>query len=153
MISFIAVEGTPLPKGRRKLRRWLQRIAEDYGVRSLDLSYAFGSSEWMAELNQKHLGHKGDTDILTFDYGAPQATRGLSRGGPYRRTIIHGECCISPHRVKLQSVRWSNSDQEEMRRVLVHGLLHLIGFDDKKSEDQKLMREAEDRALVIFDSL
>jgi rRNA maturation RNase YbeY len=64
-----------------------------------------------------------------------------------------GECCICPDRVAKQSAEWGSTSQEEMRRVMVHGLLHLVGYDDKNSEDQKQMREAEDRALAIFASL
>jgi len=168
MISFVSVEETPLPQGRRKLRQWLERIAKDYGVEGLELSYAFGPSGWMADLNMKHLGHEGDTDILTFDYGegaseerntgkllAPQfgpsdINRRLS---PLGRVTIMGECCICPERVTMQSADWGSTPQEEMHRVMVHGLLHLVGYDDKNSEDQKQMREAEDRALAIFASL
>ncbi|MFM7588799.1 MAG: rRNA maturation RNase YbeY [Bacteroidota bacterium] len=168
MISFVSVEETPLPQGRRKLRQWLERIAKDYGVEGLELSYAFGPSGWMADLNMKHLGHEGDTDILTFDYGegisVEPNTRELlpsqfvpsdpdRRLSPFGRVIILGECCICPERVAKQSADWGSTPQEEMHRVMVHGLLHLVGYDDKNSEDQKQMREAEDRALAIFASL
>jgi len=168
MISFISVEETPLPQGRRKLRQWLERIAKDYGVEGLELSYAFGPSGWMADLNMKHLGHEGDTDILTFDYGEgiseERNTRELlapqfgpsdpdRRLSPFGRVTIMGECCICPERVTKQSADWGSTPQEEMHRVMVHGLLHLVGYDDKNSENQKQMREAEDRALAIFASL
>lgn len=158
MISFVAIDGAPLPGERRKLRQWLLRVASDYGVLSLDLSYAFGSSVWMADLNARHLGHEGDTDILTFDYSDPSWAQGSQRAnarhlGRRDRRAIKGECCISSSRVKAQSADWGNTPEEEMRRVLVHGLLHLIGFDDMKPEDQKRMREAEDEALAIFASL
>ena len=178
MISFVSVEETPLPQGRRKLRQWLERIAKDYGVEGLELSYAFGPSGWMADLNMKHLGHEGDTDILTFDYGEGYSGEGISGEGisverntgellpsqfvpsdpdrrlsPFGRVTILGECCICPERVAKQSADWGSTSQEEMRRVMVHGLLHLVGYDDKNSEDQKQMREAEDRALAIFASL
>jgi len=173
MISFVSVEETPLPQGRRKLRQWLERIAKDYGVEGLELSYAFGPSGWMADLNMKHLGHEGDTDILTFDYGEGYSEEGISeerntgellapqfgpsdpdrRLSPFGRVTILGECCICPERVAKQSADWGSTSQEEMRRVMVHGLLHLVGYDDKNSEDQKQMREAEDRALAIFASL
>jgi rRNA maturation RNase YbeY len=178
MISFVSVEETPLPQGRRKLRQWLERIAQGYRVEDLELSYAFGPSEWMADLNMRHLGHEGDTDILTFDYGERYSGEGHSREGiseerntgelltppfgpsdpdrglsPFGRVAIMGECCICPDRVAKQSAEWGSTPQEEMRRVLVHGLLHLVGYDDKNLEDQKQMREAEDRALAIFASL
>ncbi len=173
MISFVSVEETPLPQGRRKLRQWLERIAQEYGVEDLELSYAFGPSGWMADLNMRHLEHEGDTDILTFDYGEGHSREGISevrntgelltppfgpsdpdRGlSPFGRVTIMGECCICPDRVAKQSAEWGSTSQEEMRRVLVHGLLHLVGYDDKNLEDQKQMREAEDRALAIFASL
>ncbi|MFM7911167.1 MAG: rRNA maturation RNase YbeY [Bacteroidota bacterium] len=155
------------------MRQWLVRIAKDYGVEGLELSYAFGPSGWMADLNMKHLGHEGDTDILTFDYGEEYSREGISEErntgellapqfgpsdpdlqlSPFGRVTILGECCICPERVTKQSVDWGSTPQEEMRRVMVHGLLHLVGYDDKNSEDLKQMREAEDRALAIFASL
>jgi rRNA maturation RNase YbeY len=157
MISFVSVDGSPLPKERKKLRKWLKGIAEGYGVKFLDISFAFGNPDWMADLNWRHLGHHGDTDILTFDYELSKpvavATNVMLPSPKQIRIIIRGECCICPLRVKTQSADWGSSEQEEMRRVLVHGLLHLIGFDDKKTTDQKLMREAEDHALAIFASL
>ncbi|MBM3911989.1 MAG: rRNA maturation RNase YbeY [Sphingomonadales bacterium] len=163
MISFVSVEETPLPQGRRKLRQWLEKIAEDYGVKGPELSYAFGPSGWMADLNMRHLGHEGDTDILTFDYGERNTGGSLALQdglsdrathlNPFGRVTVWGECCICPERVTKQSADWGSTPQEEMRRVMVHGLLHLIGYDDKNSEDQKQMREAEDRALAIFASL
>lgn len=163
MISFVSVEETPLPQGRRKLRQWLERIAQEYGVEGLELSYAFGPPEWMADLNMRHLGHEGDTDILTFDYGdrysggpkAPQASPSdqVKPLRPFGRVTIWGECCICPDRVAKQSAEWGSTPLEEMRRVLVHGLLHLVGYNDKNSVDQRQMREAEDRALAIFASL
>lgn len=152
-ISFVSVDETALPKGRLKLRRWLQEIASLHGAVVVSLSYAFGSSEWMAKLNFEHLGHEGDTDILTFDYTLPPVESKKSAKAPnlaqqpYR---IHGECCICPSRVMAQSRDWGTRPEEEMQRVMVHGLLHLLGQNDQTTAQRKLMREAEDKALAIF---
>jgi rRNA maturation RNase YbeY len=92
----------------------------------------------MANLNQEFLNHEGDTDILTFDYSENPEDG-----------IIHGECCISPNMIREQAKVWGVSFEDEMHRVLVHGLLHLLGYDDQTDQDKRTMRRLEEEALSI----
>ena len=115
MITFVSADGMPLPSKRRWLRSWLVEVAARHEARIEHLSYAFGSSAWMANLNQQFLNHEGDTDILTFDYSENPEDG-----------IIHGECCISPSMIREQAKVWGASFEDEMHRVLVHGLLHSL---------------------------
>jgi rRNA maturation RNase YbeY len=138
MITFVSADGMPLPPKRRWLRSWLVEVAAQHEARIEHLSYAFGSSAWMANLNQEFLNHEGDTDILTFDYSENPEDG-----------IIHGECCISPNMIREQAKVWGVSFEDEMHRVLVHGLLHLLGYDDQTDQDKRTMRRLEEEALSI----
>jgi len=147
MIRFVSADGTSLPRQRRMLRLWLETIASHHGAQIDHLSYAFGSSNWMADLNQRYLAHEGDTDILTFDYSGPGSQ--FSIKGPGSPRLINGECCISPGMIREQAAFWKTTFEEEMHRVLVHGLFHLLGFDDRTPSQKKQMRSLEEKALAL----
>ena len=138
MITFVSADGIALPKKRRWIRSWLDEVAAQHQARIEHLSYAFGSSAWMADLNQEFLNHAGDTDILTFDYSESPQNR-----------LIQGECCISPTMIREQAQVWGVSFEDEMHRVLVHGLLHLLGYNDKTDQEKVVMRKLEEEALEI----
>jgi rRNA maturation RNase YbeY len=129
------------------LRLWLETIASHHGAQIDHLSYAFGSSNWMADLNQRYLAHEGDTDILTFDYSGPGSQSSIK--GPRSPRLINGECCISPGMIREQAAFWKTTFEEEMHRVLVHGLFHLLGFDDRTPTQKKQMRSLEEKALAL----
>jgi len=147
MIRFVSADGTSLPRQRRMLRLWLETIASHHGAQIDHLSYAFGSSNWMADLNQRYLAHEGDTDILTFDYSGPGSQSSIKGTGSPR--LINGECCISPGMIREQAAFWKTTYEEEMHRVLVHGLFHLLGFDDRTPSQKKQMRSLEEKALAL----
>jgi rRNA maturation RNase YbeY len=129
------------------LRLWLETIASHHRAQIDHLSYAFGSSNWMADLNQRYLAHEGDTDILTFDYSGPGSQSSIK--GPGSPRLINGECCISPGMIREQAAFWKTTFEEEMHRVLVHGLFHLLGFDDRTPTQKKQMRSLEEKALAL----
>ena len=147
MIRFVSADGTPLPRQRRMLRQWLETIAGHHGAQIEHLSYAFGSSDWMADLNHRFLAHDGDTDILTFDYSNPKSHSSKNPPEPFRS--INGECCISPGMIREQAVFWKTTFEDEMHRVLVHGLFHLLGFDDRTPSQKKQMRSLEEKAMAL----
>lgn len=147
MIRFVSADGTSLPRQRRMLRLWLETIASHHRAQIDHLSYAFGSSNWMADLNQRYLAHEGDTDILTFDYSGPGSQSSIK--GPGSPRLINGECCISPGMIREQAAFWKTTFEEEMHRVLVHGLFHLLGFDDRTPTQKKQMRSLEEKALAL----
>ncbi|NBW33416.1 MAG: rRNA maturation RNase YbeY [Cytophagia bacterium] len=147
MILFVSADGTPLPRQRRRIKSWLERVANHHGAQIESLSFAFGSSSWMAELNQRYLAHEGDTDILTFDYQEGVQTRPLALNKPAK--VVNGECCISPGMIREQAAFWKTTFEDEMHRVLVHGLLHLLGYDDRSATQKKQMRTLEEEALAM----
>ena len=118
---------------RQHVRHWLQSLAQHHGHTVGELNYMFCSDAHMLHMNGQHLDHHYYTDILTF--GMPSG-QGLS-----------GDILISIDRVRDNANTHGTNKLDELHRVMAHGLLHLIGFDDTTPIHQKEMRAAEDEAL------
>lgn len=119
------------------LSDWLTHIASDHYVPIEDINYIFCSDEYLLEINRQYLDHDYFTDIITFDNS--------SKGQPLLSDIF-----ISVDRVKENASNQGVGFHQEMHRVLVHGLLHLLGYNDKDSDDQILMRQKEDTCLSLL---
>ncbi|MEN8811564.1 MAG: rRNA maturation RNase YbeY [Flavobacteriales bacterium] len=115
---------------------WLQKLIKTYNKITGDISYIFCSDEYLHKLNVEHLNHDTLTDIITFDY---------THAG-----IISGDIFISIDRIKENSNSFSVTFEQELTRVMAHGVLHLIGFKDKKQEEKDEMRTEEDKAISLF---
>lgn len=120
----------------RKTIQWIKNVIKlEYG--SLDcINYIFCSDNYLYNLNVTYLKHKTLTDIITFD---------LSEDS----TAINGEIYISVDRVKDNSIKLRTHFAEELNRVIVHGILHLVGYRDKKPQEKRVMREKEDLYLSL----
>jgi len=123
------------------LRTWLQRVAQKEQKKISALNYIFCSDEFLLSMNKEHLNHNTYTDIITFGYSAKGAVD------------ITGDIFISIDRVKENAKTYQTSFQDELRRVLSHGLLHLCGYKDKTSADKANMREKEESALSLYKRL
>ncbi len=121
------------------LKRWVRQVIETNGKSLGDVAYIFCSDEYLLQMNQEHLQHDYYTDIITFDY-----TDGET---------ISGDLFISIDRVKENADKEAVDFNTELRRVMIHGIWHLLGLKDKKKEDLKLMREAENQSLSLFNEL
>lgn len=115
---------------------WLVAVAESNDRRVGQLVYHFVDDARILEINKTFLDHDYYTDIITFNYN--KARR------------ISGEVYISIDTVASNTAKLETSPGEEMARVVVHGLLHLIGFDDKNEEESRQMREEEDKCLILL---
>ncbi|WP_367177030.1 rRNA maturation RNase YbeY [uncultured Eudoraea sp.] len=115
---------------------WIKKIISSENYLVADISYVFCTDEYLLELNEKFLGHKTYTDIISFDY---------SEGNR-----ISGEIYISTDRVKENAQRYNVDFDIELKRVMAHGLLHLVGYKDKTEEDEKVMRAKEDEKIDMF---
>lgn len=125
-----------LPKFNWKInpiKQWMRSIANEENFKIQDLSYVFCSDEYLLDINIQHLNHNTYTDIITFD---------LSNDAS--RQIIEAEIYISVDRVRENALKFEKNFNNELSRVLAHGILHLCGYKDKSPSEQKIMREKED---------
>ncbi len=116
---------------------WLNRLAKSHDASIHDINYILVSDQYLLKLNQNYLDHDTYTDIITFPYDEEE------------HKALGGDIYISVERVKENAVEFDVSFEDELARVMAHGLLHLIGFEDKDEAAQKEMRAAEDAALEL----
>ena len=138
-VNFFSQEIKFTLKGKTKIRQWLSAVAKKEGSSIDELSYIFCSDEYLLELNKKHLNHNTLTDIITFD-----------NSDDVTSSPISGDIFISIDRVKENAAKYSVNFDQELRRVLVHGLLHLLGYKDKKTAEKAEMTGKEDQYLKLF---
>ncbi|MFZ9143873.1 MAG: rRNA maturation RNase YbeY [Aquirufa sp.] len=130
MIHFCTEDITFSLKEKLKHKAWLNEVAKQEGKKILELTYVFCSDEYLLQINQEYLNHDTLTDIVTFD----------NSENPKK---IEGDIFISIERVRENGNKLGTTETE-LERVMVHGLLHLLGYKDKKKEDKALMTEKED---------
>lgn len=120
----------------RKTSQWIKAvILKEKGVLS-EINYIFCSDQYLLDLNLEYLRHNTLTDIITFDYSD-------------RKKGIAGDIFISTERVEENARKFARPFDEELHRVLVHGVLHLLGYKDKKTADKALMRKKEEAYLSL----
>jgi len=132
-IAFKAVDVPNAFRDRTSLRKWLHAVARDHGHSIGELNYVLLTDKALLEYNQRYLDHDEFTDVITFD---GQTGTGVS-----------GDVLMSYDRIKENATSFGVSAQNELRRVMVHGLLHLLGHGDKTKAQKQAMRELEDRCL------
>ena len=116
---------------------WIHRIAESEDKRIGAVSYIFCDDAYLAELNVEYLDHDTLTDIITF---------------PYATAPIEGDIFISVERVRDNAKDFNVPFEQELRRVIIHGVLHLCGYGDKTDKEAAIMRQKEEAALALYHS-
>jgi probable rRNA maturation factor len=139
MISFTSVDTTYTLRNKLKIRNWVKNILDSEQKKSGDITYVFCTDEYLGTMNEKYLKHHSLTDIITFDYS--------------EKGRLAGDICISIERVKENSGNFGTTLDEELGRVMAHGILHLAGYKDKAPDDKKLMRQKEDYYLSFYPNL
>ena len=134
MIRFSTLDVEMPPIDPQKTKAWIEEVAKNHGKTIGELYYYFCSDDKLLEINQQRLGHDFYTDIVTFPLTDCEM-------------VLSSEFCISIDRIKENADSFGRSYESELHRVIIHGVLHLIGFDDHTEEDQKEMREKEEEAL------
>ena len=132
-ISFNFVETKDIVSQKNKVKSWIKSVAEKRGFKVGEISYIFCSDDYLLDINKTYLKHDFYTDIITFDY--TDATK------------ISGDLYISIDRIRDNAQELNLSFEQELHRVIIHGVLHLLGLKDKTEEDAKEMRKAEEECL------
>lgn len=136
MITYNS-EGVKAPKLlRRRTNAWIRRVAATYGKQVGDIGYMFVDDEKILEVNRQYLGHDYYTDIITFDYCEDD--------------VINGDLVISIDTVRTNAEKFHKKYDEELFRVIIHGILHLCGLNDKGPGEREKMEEAENKALALL---
>jgi probable rRNA maturation factor len=133
-IRFFSEEINFTFKKKIRTRNWLTNVIREENNSPLNINYVFCSDEYLSELNKKYLHHYTFTDILTFpDFSNPKK--------------ISGDIYISVERTKENAEKFQQAFDKELARVMVHGILHLLGYNDKTPKDRELMTRKEDYYL------
>lgn len=135
MITY-QTEGVEMPAiKQRETTAWIKAVAESYGKRVGDIAYIFCSDEKILEVNRQYLQHDYYTDIITFDY--------------CEGTRLSGDLFISLDTVRTNAVQFEAPYETELFRVIIHGVLHLCGINDKGPGEREIMEAAENKALEM----
>lgn len=116
---------------------WIAEIIHTQNHTLSEINYIFCSDDYLLEINKEHLDHDYYTDIITFDNSDEEG-------------IIESDIFISIDRVRENATNQNTSFNEELNRVMIHGVLHLLGFGDKTEDEKKVMREKEDACLSLL---
>ncbi len=124
---------------KRKTAAWIKKVASTYNKIVGEIAYIFCNDEKILEINREFLKHDFYTDIISFDYSEGE--------------IISGDIFISLDTVRSNSQKYTSDYREELYRVIIHGVLHLCGFNDNSEEESTAMRNAEDQALMLLNKM
>ena len=139
MISY-QTEGVKMPSiKRRETSAWIKSVALAHGKKIGDIAYIFCDDEKILEVNREYLQHDYYTDIITFDYT--------------EENVISGDLFISLDTVRSNSEQLGVSYEQELHRVIIHGILHLCGINDKGEGEREIMEMHENKALAICPAL
>ncbi len=140
MLVFFHTESIKFPFNRRRLfKKWIIHVAELHGKSVGIVNIIFTSNEYLLTLNQEYLNHNYYTDVITFEYNV--------------ENIISGDIFVSVEQVKNNHINYDSSFDIELSRVVIHGVLHLLGFKDTTSQESIEIRSKEDEALDLLNLL
>lgn len=121
------------------LKKWIKHFVQQHNKRVGDLNFIFCTDEFLLDINQKYLQHDTYTDIITFDYSENQ--------------LINGDIFISTERIKENAETFKVDFNNELLRVIAHGVLHLCGYKDKTKKDKEQMTNKENQALSEYEKI
>ena len=117
-------------------KKWIERVISSEGKRLGEISYIFCDDDYLLDINRRFLSHDTYTDIISFDDSIGN--------------LLNGDIYISTERVRENALEFNEDFETELKRVLVHGILHYCGYKDKSEEDAALMREKESEKIKLF---
>ena len=136
MITYNAEDISMPAIKKREMSAWIKAVAQKYGRRVGDIGYMFVSDEKILEVNRQYLGHDYYTDIITFDYDEDDR--------------INGDIVISLDTVATNAEQYGKTYEDELHRVIIHGILHLCGINDKGPGEREIMEAAENEAPAML---
>jgi probable rRNA maturation factor len=136
-INFFTEDTNYTLKQKIKLRHWIKSTIEHYLYKLEVINYIFTSDKYLLELNKEYLAHNTFTDIITFNQSSEPK-------------IIAADIYISIERIKENAKKLNLSFSEELHRVMIHGVLHLLGFTDKEESEKEVMRKKENHYLALL---
>jgi probable rRNA maturation factor len=125
-------------QNKKQIKDWISSCIKNYGFTEGEINYIFCDDAYLLKLNVEFLEHDTLTDIISFDY-----TLGK---------LISGDIFISVERVQENAQKYNQALDNEINRVLIHGILHYLGFKDKSEKERQLMRDEEDTCLSLLNS-
>lgn len=135
MITYNS-EGVRMPKiKKRDTSSWIKAVAASYGRKVGEIGYLFVDDEKILEVNREYLGHDYYTDVITFDYDEDDT--------------VSGDIVISLDTVRSNAELFGKTYEDELYRVIIHGILHLCGINDKGPGEREIMEAAENKALAM----
>ena len=135
MITY-NTDGVKMPKRKRKdTTAWIKAVAQTYGRKVGEVGYMFVNDEKILEINNEYLGHDYYTDVITFDYDEGD--------------VVNGDIVISLDTVRTNAEMFGKAYEDELYRVIIHGILHLCGLNDKGPGEREIMEKAENKALEM----
>ena len=139
MITYNS-EGVRMPKiKKRDTSAWIKAVEASYGRKVGEIGYLFVDDEKILEVNREYLGHDYYTDVITFDYDEDET--------------VSGDIVISLDTVRSNAQLFGKTYEEELYRVIIHGILHLCGINDKGPGEREIMEAAENKALAMRNGL
>lgn len=135
MITY-NTSGVKMPKiKRRDTTAWIKAVIATYNKRLGEVGYMFVNDEKILEINNEYLQHDYYTDVITFDYN--------------ENDVLNGDIVISLDTVRTNAEKFGKTFDDELHRVIIHGILHLCGLHDKAPGEREQMEKAENKALVL----
>ncbi len=135
MITY-STDGVRMPKiKKRETTAWIKAVAATYNRRIGEVGYMFVNDEKILEVNNEYLGHDYYTDVITFDYDEGD--------------IVNGDIIISLDTVRTNAEKFGKQYEDELYRVIIHGILHLCGINDKAPGEREIMEAEENKALGL----
>ncbi len=136
-INFFCEDVKLTIKNKTQIKNWIFQVIKQYNCRPQTINYIFCSDDYLREVNKQYLDHDYYTDIITFDQAETEGD-------------VAGDLYISIDRIQDNANELAVSFEQELHRVLIHGVLHLIGYDDLTDEGETEMRQLEDQALALL---
>lgn len=135
MISF-NYENSFVLQNEQSISRWISEVILSENKEEGDINYIFCDDQYLLEINQQYLNHDSYTDIISFDYSVGKE--------------LHGDIFISTERVQENAKEYNETFDNELMRVMVHGILHYCGYKDKTPQDEQEMRAKENEKIKMF---